>query len=418
MYRMVISQLFYDGYQKDAMQLASTLGIALTPPPPSDKLYRLVTNKQTTEDLIKDQATSGISEVPTACLDMEYDADISPNTPEPSLYETIYLTAHKGPCRAVAFNDQGSLLATGSADCSIKILDVERILARNAAVGSGAQVDEELHGGGAHPVIRTLYDHVEEVSCVAFHPTASLLASGSHDCTLKFYDFSKAAVKRANKTIQEVEPVNCISFHPSGEYLLVATQHPTLRLYNVHTSQSWTSSVPSDQHRAHCNSVSFSSNGRLYVTGSADGDIRVWDGVSNRCIATYQRAHDGVEICSVAFTKNSKYVLSAGKDSVLKLWELGANRCLIAYTGAGTTGSQEFNQHAAFNHTEDYVMFPDEKSGHLCTWDARNADRKRLLAIGHAAVVRAFTHSPSMPAFVTCSDDFRARFWFRRSQNN
>ena len=28
------------------------------------------------------------------------------------------------------------------------------------------------------------------------------------------------------------------------------------------------------------------------------------------------------------------------------------------------------------------VMFPDEQSGSLCSWDARNTDRKRLLALG------------------------------------
>lgn len=40
-------------------------------------------------------------------LDLEYDADIEPTSPEPSMYETIYLTAHKSPCRASAFNSDG-----------------------------------------------------------------------------------------------------------------------------------------------------------------------------------------------------------------------------------------------------------------------------------------------------------------------
>jgi len=70
-----------------------------------------------------------------------------------------------------------------------------------------------------HPVIRTLYDHIDvlgifkliisfllydflkEVNCVAFHPREQILASGSKDFTLKFFDFSKASVKRAFKTV-------------------------------------------------------------------------------------------------------------------------------------------------------------------------------------------------------------------------
>ena len=35
-----------------------------------------------------------------------------------------------------------------------------------------------------------------------------------------------------------------------------------------------------------------------------------------------------------------------------------------------------------FNHTEDFVMFPDEATTSLCAWDARNAQRKNLLSLG------------------------------------
>jgi cleavage stimulation factor subunit 1 len=146
-----------------------------------------------------------------------------------------------------------------------------------------------------------------------------------------------------------------------------------------------------------------------------DGCIKIWDGVSSQCIATFPAAHDGNEVCSVSFTRNAKYVLSSGKDSLVKLWELSTSRCLIAYTGAGTTGKQEHVAQAVFNHTEDYVMFPDEATTSLCCWDSRNATRKQLLSLGHNGIVRFLVHSPTSPAFLSCSDDFRARFWFRRS---
>lgn len=90
-------------------------------------------------------------------LDLEYDADVQPVSSEPSEYETIYLTVHKAPCRAAAFNSDGSLVATGSADCSIKIMDVERILAREKEHREMNENGPDAH----HPVIRTLYDHVD-----------------------------------------------------------------------------------------------------------------------------------------------------------------------------------------------------------------------------------------------------------------
>ena len=42
-----------------------------------------------------------------------------------------YLSSHKANCRAGAFNAEGSLVATGSVDTSIKILDVDRMLAKS-----------------------------------------------------------------------------------------------------------------------------------------------------------------------------------------------------------------------------------------------------------------------------------------------
>lgn len=51
----------------------------------------------------------------------------------------------------------GSLVATGSADCSIKILDVEKIIAREVRGESLTESGPDAH----HPVIRTLYDHLD-----------------------------------------------------------------------------------------------------------------------------------------------------------------------------------------------------------------------------------------------------------------
>ena len=48
---------------------------------------------------------------------------------------------------------------------------------------SGAQTDSAA--AVDHPVIRTLYDHLEEVTSLVFHPREQLLISGSKDYTVK-----------------------------------------------------------------------------------------------------------------------------------------------------------------------------------------------------------------------------------------
>ncbi|CAL8096668.1 unnamed protein product [Orchesella dallaii] len=407
-HKLIISQLFSDGLQ----QLASSM-IGLTHPdtpcPPSDRLLHLVTL-----GLEQEQKRQGakITSISTkfdnlgAGLDLESINDDSPSAPEPAVYETVYVTAHKAPCRSGAITPDGELVATGSVDTSIKILSVERMLAKSS--------DIETAEPQGHPVIRTLYDHNEEVTCLQFHPKEQILISGSKDFTVRLFDYSRTSVKKAFRVLNESSSVNTLSIHPTGDFLLIGTQHPVLRIYDINTSQCFVGSEQTTNHTGEINTTAWSSDGKLFVSGSADGSIKLWDGVSGKCVNTCSEAHEGAEIGSVMFTRNNKYILSSGKDSMVKLWELSTNRSLIAYTGAGATGKPEFLAQATFNHTEEFVMYPDEATISLCVWDARSASRQTLLSLGHNGPIRCICHSPVSAGFLTCSDDFRARFWYRR----
>lgn len=79
---------------------------------------------------------------PGVGIDLEFDADVQTMSPEASEYETCYVTSHKGPCRVASYSRDGQLIATGSADASIKILDTERMLAKSAMP---IEVSKSLH---------------------------------------------------------------------------------------------------------------------------------------------------------------------------------------------------------------------------------------------------------------------------------
>ena len=137
LYRLIISQLFYDGYQPVAVQMTNV--IHPDPAcPPSDRLFNVVMmglereaeiniekKRLNKEKAIIASQTSNGSQIQDITdlgpgLDLEFETDVDVIAPEPALYETAYVTSHKGSCRAGAFSSDGMLCATGSMDASIK----------------------------------------------------------------------------------------------------------------------------------------------------------------------------------------------------------------------------------------------------------------------------------------------------------
>lgn len=87
-----------------------------------------------------------------------------------------------------------------SSICVFQILDVDRMVAK--AYDERATTTQQKENYETHPVIRTLYDHLDEVTCLEFHPKEAILVSGSRDNTVKLFDYSKSSVKKAYKVLQ------------------------------------------------------------------------------------------------------------------------------------------------------------------------------------------------------------------------
>ncbi|KAK3740944.1 hypothetical protein QZH41_017794, partial [Actinostola sp. cb2023] len=326
--------------------------------------------------------------------------EIEHGTTPPAAMYAYYVTAHKAPCRTAAFSASVFYIFN-------QVLDVDRMVAKNTMPqthdqGQGMNLEN-------HPVIRTLYDHTEEVTALEFHPFASVLVSGSKDCTIKLFDISKPSVKKAYRAIQEAEVINSMSFHPSGDYIIVSTEHPTIRLYDINTFQCFVPANPREYHTGPVTMVRYAPTGNLYASSSTDGAIKVWDGVSNKCVTTFPQAHKGAEVYTVQFSHNSKYLISCGKDNVVFLWELSTGRAVNMYTGATMSN---YRTQAVFNHTEDFILVADEKNNSITCWNTRSTEKQKSLSSGHNNHIRCIVHSPAGAAFVSCSDDFRARFWY------
>jgi cleavage stimulation factor subunit 1 len=289
----------------------------------------------------------------------------------------------------------------------------------------------------ARPLIRTFYDHAEPINDLDFHPRSTILISSAKDNCIKFFDFSKTTAKRAFKVFQDTHNVRSISFHPSGEFLLAGTDHPIPHLYDVNTYQCFLpSNFPDSGVSGAINQVRYSSTGSIYITASKDGAIRLFDGVSAKCVRSIGNAHGKSEVTSAVFTKDQRFVLSSGKDSTVKLWEIGSGRMVKEYLGAKRvklrsqvtrflnllrqkyslrrlilTGLHCCVLQAIFNDTEEFVISIDEASNEVVTWDARTADKVAKWPSNHNGAPRWIEHSPVESVFVTCGIDRSIRFW-------
>nr|XP_027123472.1 cleavage stimulation factor subunit 50 isoform X1 [Coffea arabica]XP_027123473.1 cleavage stimulation factor subunit 50 isoform X1 [Coffea arabica] len=417
LYRHVNSLIVAHLRDNNLNQAASTVALATMTPlnveaPPS-KLLELVAKGLAVE---KDEMLRGVSTAaflesnrhagydsiaaPRAALDFSAMLDTKGSSKSFPKHETRHVSEHKNVARCARFSPDGRFLATGSVDTSIKLFEISKIK---------QMMLRDAGDGPVRPIIGTFYDHVQPINDLDFHPQNTVLVSGAKDHTIKFFDFSKTAAKKAFRVIQDTHIVRSVSFHPSGEFLLAGTDHPVAHLYDVNTFQCYLSANIQDIGlNGAINQVRYSSTGGMYVTASKDGAIRLWDGISANCGRTIIGAHGAAEATSADLTKDEKYVLSCGKDSTVKLWEVGTGRLVKQYLGATHT---QLRCQAVFNDTQEFILSIDEATNEIVVWDALTAEKVARWPSNHVGAPQWLEHSPTEAAFASCGADRSIRFW-------
>jgi platelet-activating factor acetylhydrolase IB subunit alpha len=122
----------------------------------------------------------------------------------------------------------------------------------------------------------TLQSHREPVTCVAFHPIFSSVASGSDDNTVKIWDWELGELERTLKG--HTRAVLDVDYGgPKGGTLLASCSSDlTIKLWDPSTGYHNIRTLPGHDHSV--SAVRFiSSSGSLLVSASRDKALRVWD---------------------------------------------------------------------------------------------------------------------------------------------
>ncbi len=209
---------------------------------------------------------------------------------EISPHHIISLDEHTAEVLSVSFSPDGTLLASGSWDGTVKLWDV-----------------------ATQQSITTLDEHTSGVSAVSFSRDGTLLASGSHDRTVKLWD---VATQQSITTLDEhTGEVSSVSFSRDGALLASGSWDGAVKLWDMATRQN----IATFPHTAEVLSVSFSRDGMLLVSGLWDGTVELWDVATRQNIATLPHR---AGVLSVSFSRDGALLASGSWAGTVKLWDM------------------------------------------------------------------------------------------------
>ena len=201
---------------------------------------------------------------------------------------------HSGSVNSVAYSPDGSLIASGSGDWTVKLWNIP---------------DETLS--------TTLVGHNNPVLALAFSPDGQTLASGDKT-EIRLWRVSDRVNQRtfrpaASPTrLYDFRP---LQFSPDGAFL-AAGYGLEIELWSL-TNAARVQVLSG--HTDVVTSLSYAPNGRLLASGSWDKTVRLWDFAKGTSLVL--TGHPG-GVRSVAFSPNNQIVASAGfpSDKSIRLW--------------------------------------------------------------------------------------------------
>jgi hypothetical protein len=178
-----------------------------------------------------------------------------------------------------------------------------------AAVGKRAV----LWDATTHELALTLEGHADHINALRFSPDDSLIATASHDGTLRLWQRATGAARHTLDA--HGGPVWCAAFSPDGKLIASGTGDGKIRLWDV-ASGALLQVLQGHGHWVRA--VEFLPDGRRLVSASNDGTIRIWNVDGGSAESTLEASKEW--LLALAVSPNGAVVASGGADSTIRFW--------------------------------------------------------------------------------------------------
>jgi WD40 repeat protein len=220
--------------------------------------------------------------------------------------DLLTLEGHTDAVHGVAYSPDGTRLASGSSDGTVRVWDA-------------------ITGREALPPLR---GHTGEIMAVAYSPDGKTLASAGDDRTVRLWD------ARTGQLIHILRSQSfAVAFSPDGRRL-VTGNGSVVRVWDVTTGHEVPFS-PLTDHTAPIASVAYSPDGRRFASACLGSIVRVWDATTGKVILIFDHhvfaATSGAT--AVAFSTDGRRLATGSLEGLITVWDVATGRVLRRLTG-------------------------------------------------------------------------------------